>query len=96
MTIVNSRDYNQLSHTEFKDLDEKHGSNALFFHRADLHNALKALALEPASMDDLKESITLDLGSNVNDIDCEQGTLKLDSGVSITKDLLVIADGAHV
>ena len=64
-------------------------------HRADLHDGLKNL-MRKTSGDAQQGSITLNLGCKVTGLDCEQGNLILDSGSSFKKDLLVIADGAHV
>lgn len=64
-------------------------------HRADLHDALQDLVRE-VSNHKHDGSVTLELGQRVTSIDCEQGILTLDTGTKINKDLLVIADGAHV
>jgi 2-polyprenyl-6-methoxyphenol hydroxylase-like FAD-dependent oxidoreductase len=40
--------------------------------------------------------VTIKLGTEVVEIDCEKATLALEDGTRIQKDLLVIADGTTV
>lgn len=64
-------------------------------HRADLHDALKDLAQE-TTKGEHHGTVSVEVGQKVVDINCEQGILTLDTDVKTEKDLLVIADGAHV
>ncbi|KAI1631313.1 hypothetical protein F4809DRAFT_632790 [Biscogniauxia mediterranea] len=80
-------------------LREEFGAPMRFYHRLDLHAALGIMAMAPASwfaqacQKAVTKEAVLRLAARVVEIDCEQGTLKLEDGKSIKKDLLVIADG---
>jgi salicylate hydroxylase len=73
----------------FTGVVESYGDRWLLFHRADLHAGLKSLVEKRDPKPELK------LGVHVHEVDVEAGLIKLDHGVEITKDLVVIADGAH-
>ncbi|KAI0603001.1 hypothetical protein F4775DRAFT_587533 [Biscogniauxia sp. FL1348] len=80
-------------------LREEFGAPMRFYHRADLHRALSIMAMAPASwfaeacQKAVGEDGVLRLATRVVEVDCEEGTLKLEDGNTIKKDLLVIADG---
>ncbi len=77
------------------DKDEnKYGAKTWFFHRVDLHNALKDIAQNSQSSQG--KPAVIRLASEVVEVECEEGTLTLADGKKVQKDLLVIADGAHV
>ena len=77
------------------DKDEKkYGAKTWFFHRVDLHNALKTLA-QTAQSSQARPAV-IRLASEVVKVDCDKGSLTLINGTKVQKDLLVIADGAHV
>lgn len=82
------------SQEAFVNIKEKYGHPWPFFHRADLHTGLRELLV--ASEGVRGEAPAIRLASTVVDIDCEEGIIGLASGLTVRKDLLVIADGAHV
>ncbi|RYC77848.1 hypothetical protein BFJ63_vAg19279 [Fusarium oxysporum f. sp. narcissi] len=63
-----------------------------FSHRVDLHNELKRLALEPWST---STGAKLHLSTPVVDVDCEGGILKFEDSTTVTKDVIIGADGVH-
>ncbi|KIX09445.1 uncharacterized protein Z518_00525 [Rhinocladiella mackenziei CBS 650.93] len=73
----------------FTDIKEKYGDRWLLFHRADLHAGLKQLveARQPQPQ--------IHLGTEVVDVDVDNGVLRLANGNEVNKDLVIIADGAH-
>lgn len=71
-----------------KTFPEKFGARYLLYHRADLHNGLKALAY--------KNGATIRTSSQVSKIDCESGEIVLTDGSVHHKDLVIAADGIHV
>ncbi len=80
------------SQETFEDVEQKYGSRYAFFHRADLHTGLRDLVDYSSSGPEAK----IELASEVVKVDCEKGSLTLADGTTVEKDLLVIADGAHV
>ena len=82
------------SQTSFTGFGKKYGQIYIFLHWADLHNGLYELALGPS-----KEGIPqtkIELASNVVKVDPVHGSITLEDGRTVRKDLIVIADGAHV
>ncbi|ETI20751.1 hypothetical protein G647_07093 [Cladophialophora carrionii CBS 160.54] len=77
----------------FTDIKTKYGDRWLLFHRADLHAGLKALATTGAA--DSSRRPEINLGVEVTDVDVERGIVTFATGETVTKDLVVIADGAH-
>lgn len=69
----------------FTETAAKYGNRWAFFHRADLHTGLRSLVQAP-----------IELASEVTKVDPHTATITLIDGRVIRKDLLVIADGAHV
>jgi salicylate hydroxylase len=78
----------------YEDWESKYGAKGYFFHRVDLHTGLKELAQHPGSNPGFRPA-KIRLSSEVADIDCEAGTIKLADGHTVHKDLVVIADGVH-
>jgi salicylate hydroxylase len=78
----------------YEDWESKYGAKGHFFHRVDLHTGLKELAQNPGSNPGFRPA-TIRLSSEVADIDCEAGIIKLADGDTFHKDLVVIADGVH-
>lgn len=60
----------------------------------DLHKGLLDLAVEPGEENGFPVSIRLNC--EINEVDFQGGKIVLDDGNSIQKDLIVVADGAHV
>ncbi len=77
----------------YTKLKERFGYPYYLYHRVDLHNGLKELALQTRNG---YSRTQLRLASEIVEIDCEKGTLTLKDGRKILKDLLVVADGVHV
>src|SRR5450759_4805487 len=69
----------------FMDTEAKYGNRWAFFHRADLHTGLRNLVQSP-----------IELATEVTKVDPRTSTITFADGRVIRKDLLVIADGAHV
>src|SRR2546425_1197229 len=69
----------------FTETEPKYGNRWAFFHRADLHVELRKLVRSP-----------IELASEVTKVDPHAATITLIDGRVIQKDLVVIADGAHV
>ena len=61
-------------------------------HRADLHDALKKLAMDEDLSGPLSELI---LGCRIQDVDVAKATLTLEDGRRFEGDLIIGADGAH-
>jgi len=78
----------------YEDWESKYGAKGYFFHRVDLHTGLKELAQRPGSNPGFRPA-KIRLSSEVADIDCEAGIIKLADGDTFHKDLVVIADGVH-
>jgi salicylate hydroxylase len=72
---------------------EQYGHPVLNFHRVDLHNLLKSAA---TGTDRKGTPARINLASKVGSIDCQNGTLQLENGQSLAKDLIVVADGVKV
>jgi salicylate hydroxylase len=84
---------------EYADDASGLGYGVCSLHRVDLHRELRRLATMPVMP--RADSIAgppaqIRLGDAVEGVDCEQGVLTLASGHKVTKDLVIIADGAHV
>ena len=74
---------------DMRSIPATYGDRYFCLHRVDLHNELRRLALD-------SPRVTINLGSEVIDVDSEQGTLTLVGGSIHHKDLIVAADGVHV
>ncbi|KAL9619305.1 MAG: hypothetical protein Q9160_006070 [Pyrenula sp. 1 TL-2023] len=71
----------------------RYGAPGSLFHRVDLHEGLKDLAQRPPSPGEGTAKIRL--ATAVKAIDTETGVITLESGETIPKDLIVVADGVH-
>jgi salicylate hydroxylase len=78
----------------YGSLEGTYGHKNWSFHRVDLHDGLAKLATDP----DLSEGhpTKIRLATEVTGVDCDKGELTMANGQTIGKDLVVIADGAHV
>lgn len=92
--IMDGSSLQQLFKDTFPKDEEKYGQKSWLFHRVDLHEGLRRLALDSQSSDG-KPAI-INLAAEVTALDCEKGTLTLKDGRDIQKDLIIIADGIHV
>ena len=92
--MVDAKTLEPLMVDSFTDCEKEFGHKMKFFHRADLHSVLRSMAEAPHS-EQPGEPVSLSLGRTVVDVDCETGTILLDTG-SIRKDLVVLADGIRV
>lgn len=77
------------SEENFTNIKEDYGDRWVFFHRADLHAELKTLV----HAQELTPVIRL--GVEVVDVDLKAAIVKLTSGETVKKDLIIVADGAH-
>jgi salicylate hydroxylase len=85
-----------LDRLEYADKASELGFGIWSLHRVDLHRGLRDLAAAPTAGLGSGPPVHIRLGCEVRQVDCEEGTLKLGDGRLVNKDLLVIADGAHV
>ncbi|KAM3415702.1 hypothetical protein BST61_g9217 [Cercospora zeina] len=69
----------------FEDVPEKFGYNLNAYHRVDLHRGLREMAEGPG--------VDILLGTEVVDLDCEEGVVKFKDDSSAKQDLIVVADG---
>lgn len=92
-TVIDPKTWKCLTRVAYTELEKQYGYSYYLYHRVDLHNGLKALALEANPGEN--EAI-LHLSSEVTEIDCENGTLTTRDGTKYSKDLLIVADGVHV
>ncbi|EMT67927.1 hypothetical protein NOF04DRAFT_19521 [Fusarium oxysporum II5] len=78
----------------FGHVEDDYGAPFMFFHRVDLHTALKEMAL---SSDEryLGSPVVIHNGNSVTSLDCERATILLDNGEAFRKDLVVVADGVR-
>ena len=77
----------------FDHVEEKYGAKWNFYHRVDVHNSLKEIATSPNA--GAGKPVVVRLGSQVIDVDCENGIITVKNGGKYQKDLVVIADGQH-
>lgn len=78
----------------YGDMEETYGHKNWAFHRVDLHDGLIKLATDP----DLSKGhpAKIRLATEVVGVDCIKGALTLVNGEQSKKDMIVVADGAHV
>jgi salicylate hydroxylase len=77
------------SEVKFDNIKEKYGDRWVLLHRVDLHSGLKRL------VEGANHPPKIHLGTPVSDIDPEAGTITLENGEIVKKDLIVVADGSH-
>ena len=73
----------------FSGVHGRYGHMFNAFHRVDLHNGLRELAGE-------QMSVEIKLASRISRVNCDLGTLTLADGMTLQKDLIVLADGVKV
>lgn len=83
----------RIAHTDFSDVEAKFGHRFCAYHRVDIHNLMRETAVSEALPG---RPVSIHLGSQVMDINCEEGIMTLYDGTRIAKDLLIIADGIKV
>ncbi|KAH8199654.1 hypothetical protein TruAng_006184 [Truncatella angustata] len=77
---------------DLADVPRKFGAKMGFYHRVDLHTTLKEMA-QGEEADQPGTPATIRLGVAVVDIDCDTGMIALADGTTVTKDLIIVADG---
>jgi 2-polyprenyl-6-methoxyphenol hydroxylase-like FAD-dependent oxidoreductase len=77
----------------FDHVEKTYGSKWNFYHRVDMHQELKDLAVDPNGPG---KPAVIKLGSQVVDVDCEEGIITIKDGSKHQFDLVIIADGQHV
>ena len=75
--------------TQFK---EQYGNYMLNFGRVDLHDLLRREAVDSNRKG---IPVKINLSCKTKDVDCHSGTIILEDGRSVRKDLVIIADGIH-
>ena len=77
---------------DFSGVENDYGAPFMFYHRIDLHSALKNMAIG-----DVGEGPAAKIrnGVRVKSVDCDTGTIEAENGEVFEKDL-VVADGVHV
>jgi hypothetical protein len=91
--IYNGMTLKSMIANDYRDYSSKYGFPWYLLHRVDLHSELRRLALNPGEG---YNPATINLSSEVVDVDCEAGVLVLKDGRKVKKDLIVGADGVHV
>ena len=86
-------DLQMIFQDSFETAEEDYGARMWFFHRVDLHSELRAMAENPDSAKG--KLVEIRLGTEVADMDPEDGVLHMADGTRIQKDLLILADGQH-
>jgi salicylate hydroxylase len=94
MRIMMAEDLQVVFNQEYPDLEQQFGYKSWSFHRVDLHKGLLDLAVERDECKGLPAVIRL--GCQVQGVDFSEGNIVFANGKSIKKDLIVVADGAHV
>lgn len=80
---------------DFRGVPERYGHRFSAYHRVDLHNGLRELAVSnDEGVPGKAPSIRLD--AEVTSVDCEKGEITLADSARIQKDLIVVADGRSV
>ncbi|ENH71778.1 3-hydroxybenzoate 6-hydroxylase [Fusarium oxysporum f. sp. cubense race 1] len=94
MRMVDPHTLEDLVVENFSHVEDDYGAPFMFFHRVDLHTALKEMAL---SSDEryLGSPVVIHNGNSVTSLDCERATILLDNGEAFRKDLVVVADGVR-
>ncbi|GKU06751.1 unnamed protein product [Fusarium langsethiae] len=94
MRMIDPHTLKDLIAENFGQVEDDYGAPFMFFHRVDLHTALKGMALSteeryPGS------PVVIRNGHSVTSLDCESGKIVLDNGETFEKDLVVVADGVR-
>jgi hypothetical protein len=85
-----------LHRQEYADKASELGFGIWSLHRVDLHRGLRSLAVASTMEPGSGPPVRIRPGCEVREVGCEEGVLKLGNGRLVNKDLLAIADGAHV
>ncbi|KAM0237819.1 hypothetical protein ACHAP5_008888 [Fusarium lateritium] len=92
MRMVDPNTLEDLIVQDFSQVEDDYSAPFMFFHRVDLHTALKDMAV---CRDLPGTSAVINNGQSVVSVNCEDGTIVLDDGDVFHKDLIVIADGVR-
>lgn len=92
--LMSAGDLKVIFKQDYPDLEQQFGYKAWSFHRVDLHKGLLDLAVEPGDEKGFPAKIRL--SCDVREVDFEKGKILLSDGSWVEKDLIVVADGAHV
>jgi 2-polyprenyl-6-methoxyphenol hydroxylase-like FAD-dependent oxidoreductase len=93
MRMVDPHTLEDLIVQDFGQVEDDYNAPFMFFHRVDLHTALKDMAV---SRDLPGTPVVINNGQSVSSLNCEDGTIVLANGDVFHKDLIVIADGVRV
>lgn len=85
-----------LDRQEYADRASEMGFGVWSLHRVDLHRGLRDIAAMPTMEPGYGPPARIRLGCEVRKVGCEEGALTMSDGQVVNKDLVVIADGAHV
>ncbi|KAF3070005.1 3-hydroxybenzoate 6-hydroxylase 1 [Trichoderma lentiforme] len=80
-------------YVDFSGYRSRYQAPWAFFHRVDLHNELRRLAVQPPDGD--RKPAKLRLSSSVKDVQLD-GTIVFQDGRTIKKDLVIAADGIRI
>lgn len=94
MRMVDPHTLKDLVVENFSYVEDEYGAPFMFFHRVDLHTALKEMALS-SNERYLGSPVVIHNGNSVTSLDCERATILLDNGEAFRKDLVVVADGVR-
>ena len=78
---------------DFSGVEDDYGAPFMFYHRIDLHSALKNMAIGDEGEG---PPVKIRNGVKVKSVDCGVGKIETESGDMFEKDVIVIADGVHV
>ncbi|RGP78781.1 hypothetical protein FLONG3_2979 [Fusarium longipes] len=78
---------------DFRGIESDYGAPFMFFHRVDLHTALKNLTVSDTIPG---PPAVIRNGQRVKGVHCETGKIELENGRVFEADLVVIADGVHL
>lgn len=92
--LMSAHDLNVFFKEEYPDLEQQFGYKSWSFHRVDLHKGLLDLAVE--SGDEKGLPVKIRLSCEVKRVDFENSQVVLNDGCCVEKDLIIVADGAHV
>jgi salicylate hydroxylase len=93
LRFMMAKDLDVVFRSEYANLEERFGYPAWSFHRVDLHRGLRDVALREQGAG---VPAIVRLGCRVEGVDFETGRIVLANGESVKKDLVIVADGAHV
>ena len=94
MTYAHHDTLQVLSQDSLEGVEDRFGHAIYHWHRVDLHHTLREFATSPDSHTNRPASVNL--GTRIIAVDCDEGTIFFENGHQVRKDLLVIADGHKV